>query len=137
MAKTRQMCTFGVGALFCGLDVARVQEVLRHREMTPVPLAPPEVRGLMNLRGQIVTAIDLKKRLKLPDAVDGKLPMNIVVKGNHGIISFLVDEIRDVLELSDADFSLRPLRFASTVYALGSACSDGSGCGLTRAPPCS
>ena len=63
----RQYCTFIVDGRYFGLDVLKVQEIIRYQEMTRVPLAPPVVRGLINLRGQIVTAIDLRRRLGLAD----------------------------------------------------------------------
>ena len=66
MARTRQLCTFHLQDLYLGVDVTRVQEVIRYQEMTRVPLASPEVRGLINLRGQIVTALELRTRLALP-----------------------------------------------------------------------
>ena len=65
MADAHQYCTFFVDGHFFGLDVLKVQEIIRYQEMTAVPLAPPVVRGLINLRGQIVTAIDLRRRLEL------------------------------------------------------------------------
>ena len=61
-----QFSTFYVADLFFGVDVLRVQEVLRFQQMTHVPKAPDVIEGLINLRGQIVTAIDLRRRLKLP-----------------------------------------------------------------------
>jgi len=99
MSETWQLCTFTLDNLFCGLDVRRVQEVLRYREMTKVPLSPSSVQGLINLRGQIVIAIDLRRRLGLPPLSDGRLPMNIVTSGSEGTVSLLVDDIQDVLEL--------------------------------------
>jgi len=66
--------------------------------MTSVPLAPPVVRGLINLRGQIVTAIDLRRRLELRDRPGDQLPVNVVVRTDDGAVSLLVDEIGDVLE---------------------------------------
>ncbi len=108
MANSRQLCTFKLARLFCGIDVSRVREVLRHREMTPVPLAAAEVSGLINLRGQIVTAIDLRRRLGLPDLPPTEEPMNIVVSAEGGNVSFLVDSIDDVLDLDDADFERPP-----------------------------
>jgi purine-binding chemotaxis protein CheW len=68
--------------------------------MTRAPLAPAVVRGLINLRGQIVTAIDLRRRLGLPEAPEGTLPMNVILRTEHGPLSLLVDEIGDVLEVS-------------------------------------
>lgn len=100
--STRQLSTFVLdGALF-GVDVRRVREVIRHQEMTRVPLAPPTVRGLINLRGQIVTAIDLRRCLEMPPQPDDARPMNVVVQTEDGAVSLLVDEIGDVLDL-DAD----------------------------------
>ena len=65
MSVEHQFCTFSVDGLFFGVEVYRVQEVIRYQEMTPVPLAPPVVKGLINLRGQIVLAIDVRRALGL------------------------------------------------------------------------
>ncbi|MGN6242769.1 MAG: chemotaxis protein CheW [Motilibacteraceae bacterium] len=96
-----QYCTFWVDDLYFGVDVMEVQEVIRYQEMTEVPLAPAVVRGLINLRGQIVTAIDLRRRLGLPARDD--LPMNVVVRSGEEPVSLLVDEIGDVVETDPAD----------------------------------
>jgi purine-binding chemotaxis protein CheW len=69
--------------------------------MIRVPTAPAVLRGLINLRGQIVTAIDLRRRLGLPPAGDDRRPMNVVVRTEDGAVSLLVDEIGDVLELDE------------------------------------
>ena len=69
--------------------------------MTQVPLAPQVVRGLINLRGQIVTAIDLRRRLEMEPRPAGQPPMNVVVRSDDGAISFLVDEIGDVVEVEE------------------------------------
>jgi purine-binding chemotaxis protein CheW len=66
------------------------------------------IRGLINLRGQIVTAMDLRCRLDLGESPDDKLPMNVVVRTKDGAVSLLVDEIGDVLEVKDDDFELPP-----------------------------
>ena len=108
MATRRLLCTFTRDNLLCGIDVERVQEVLRYREMTDVPLAPPEVSGLINLRGQIVTAVDLRCRLGLAPLCDGRLPMNIVARTGDGMVSFLVDEILDVLDVTETEFEPAP-----------------------------
>jgi len=73
-AGQRAVRTFFVADLFFGVDVLRVQEVLRFQQMTRVPLAPDVIEGLINLRGQIVTAIDMRRRLGLPPRAGAKRP---------------------------------------------------------------
>ena len=101
MSANRQFCTFFLDGLFFGVEVSKVQEVIRYQEMTRVPLAPPVVQGLINLRGQIVTAMDLRRRLELSERPVGQLPTNVVVQTEDGPMSLLVDEIGDVLEVAD------------------------------------
>lgn len=103
-----QLATFSVHNLHFGVDVQRVQEVLRYQEMTPVPLAPPEIRGLINLRGQIITAVDLRRRLGIPDREDERLPMNVIVRTPEGPVSILVDLIGDVIDVSDDTYEPTP-----------------------------
>lgn len=93
-----QYATFFVDNLFFGVDVLNVQEVLREQPMTGVPLAPAEVEGLINLRGQIVTALDMRRRLGLDPRPPGKSPVNVVIQTPGGAVSLLVDEIGDVIE---------------------------------------
>jgi purine-binding chemotaxis protein CheW len=107
MNDSKQFCTFFVNGLFFGVEVLKVQEVIRYQEMTQVPLAPPTIQGLINLRGQIVTAIDLRRRLELEARASQELPMNVVVRSDDGAISLLVDEIGDVVEIHD-DIYERP-----------------------------
>jgi purine-binding chemotaxis protein CheW len=101
VAKTQQFCTFFLEDQFFGVPVEQVQEVIRYQEMTRVPLMPPVIRGLINLRGQIVMAIDLRRRIGMRDRPDSELPMNVVVCTNDGAVSFLVDEIGDVVEVDE------------------------------------
>jgi purine-binding chemotaxis protein CheW len=108
MADGLQLCTFMLDELFLGVHVLQVQEVIRSQQMTPVPLAPPAVIGLINLRGQIVTAIDLRRRFGLPDRADDAPPMNVVVRTDDGAVSLLVDEIGDVIEVSADAFEPTP-----------------------------
>ncbi|MBC7549507.1 MAG: chemotaxis protein CheW [Cellulomonas sp.] len=106
MAK--QLATFIVDGTRYGIDVLRVQEVLRAHARTAVPLAPPGVTGLVNLRGQVVMTIDLRSRLGLPPlAVDAE-PMMVVVEVNGEAISLLVDEIGDVFDVDDSQFETPP-----------------------------
>lgn len=108
VVPTGQLATFHVGEMFFGVDVMRVQEVLRPQPMTPVPQAPHTVEGLINLRGQIVTAIDMRARLGMPPRSEGNSPMNVVVQTSDGAVSLLVDEIGDVMEMDPASFELPP-----------------------------
>ncbi len=108
MEAQRQLCTFFLDGLFFGIEVDKVQEVLRCQRMTRVPLAPGDVQGLINLRGQIVTAIDLRSRLGFPARPEDQRPINVVVREGDGALSLLVDEIGDVLELEEETFEQPP-----------------------------
>ncbi len=99
MANTQQFCTFFLEDQCFGVPVEQVQEVIRYQEMTRVPLGPDVVRGLINLRGQIVMAIDLRRRFAMTERTESQLPMNVVVRTEDGAVSFLVDEIGDVIEV--------------------------------------
>lgn len=104
----RQYCTFRVSDLLLGVDVQQVQEVIRYQAMTRVPLAGRAITGLINLRGQIVTAIDLREQLGLPPRERERLPMNVVIRDEDGAVSLLVDEIGDVIEVDNETFEPPP-----------------------------
>jgi purine-binding chemotaxis protein CheW len=107
-ASAGQFCTFVVDGQLFGVSVSRVQEVLRFQAMTHVPLAPADVRGLINLRGDIVTAIDMRRRLGRPALAADLEPMNVVVNVDGSAVSLLVDEIGDVIEPSDESLEEPP-----------------------------
>lgn len=108
MSMEQQFCTFHLDRLYFGIEVLQVQEVIRSQIMTRVPLATRSVRGLINLRGQIVTAIDLRTRLGLAPFGEGQQPMNVVIRTEDGAVSLLVDEIGDVLDVEEADYEDPP-----------------------------
>jgi purine-binding chemotaxis protein CheW len=108
MTSAAQFCTFFLDDLYFGVEVERVQEVIRYQEMTPVPLASRMIAGLINLRGQIVTAIDLRKRLGIPDQCGSKQPMNVIVREGEGVVSLLVDEIGEVIAVDASAFENPP-----------------------------
>jgi len=108
MAQTSQYCTFYLENLYFGVALQGVQEVIRTLGMTQVPLAPGVVSGLINLRGQIVTAVDLRRRLDLSPRPAEALPMNVVIRSADGSVSLLVDEIGDVVEVDEASFEPPP-----------------------------
>jgi purine-binding chemotaxis protein CheW len=108
MAQATRYCTFTLDGLLFGVEVERVQEVLASQRMTKVPLAPSTVGGLVNQRGHIVTALNLRKRLGFKEREDGREPMIIMIRCDDGITGWLVDEIGDVLETAAADFEPAP-----------------------------
>jgi purine-binding chemotaxis protein CheW len=103
MSEQAQYCTFWVDGLFFGVAVSAVQEVLRFQPLTAVPSAPEAVQGLINLRGQIVTALDLRCRLGLPPRATDALPMNVIVRSRGEVVSLLVDDIGDVITATDEE----------------------------------
>lgn len=108
VASTQQFTTFVLDGHLFGVEVETVQEVIRYQEMTRVPLAPNAVGGLMNLRGQVITALDLRRRLGMDERPEGALPMNVVVRTEEGVVSLLVDRIGDVIETDPKQFESPP-----------------------------
>jgi purine-binding chemotaxis protein CheW len=108
MSETRQFCTLHLAGHLFGVPVMRVQEVISYQSMTRVPLGHEVIDGLINLRGQIVTAIDLRKRLEFPPRDADQLSMNVVVQTPGGVVSLLVDGIGDVVEVEETIFEAPP-----------------------------
>ena len=117
-AAGRQFATFFAGGLLFGIDVLDVREVLRGQQITTIPLAPAVVEGLINLRGQIVIAIDMRRRLGLESRAHSSEAMNIVVRTEEGAVSLLVDEIGDMLEVEQTCFELPPENLAPAAKEL-------------------
>ena len=103
-----EYCTFRLDGHTFGIEVRRVQEVIRPQPLTSVPRANEVVEGLINLRGQIVTAVDLRRRLEMPPRPVGQAAMNVVVRTGEGELSLLVDEIGEVVHVDDATFETPP-----------------------------
>ncbi len=106
MART--FCTFHVGDLFLGIEVGRIQEVLRDSVISAVPKAPSAIRGLINLRGQIVTAVDLRTRFGLPDRGSQDSSTILVFDGADELLGLVVDRAGDVVEVEDDHFEEPP-----------------------------
>ncbi|MHB2021190.1 MAG: chemotaxis protein CheW [Candidatus Xenobia bacterium] len=104
------VCTFWVGGLLCGLDVQEVQEIGTPQTLTPVPLAPPAVAGLVNLRGQILTAVDLRGRLGVVAEGD---PMSIVLRSEP--VCLLVDRAGDIVDLPEDAWEVPPSTLDGTL----------------------
>ena len=103
-----QLSTFSVNGHLFGVEVAVVQEVIRYQPMTRVPLAPAALAGLINLRGQVITAVDLRRRLGFPERAAGELAMDVIVRTSDGLVSLLVDRIGDVVEVAQEAFEEPP-----------------------------
>jgi purine-binding chemotaxis protein CheW len=118
MSGPTQLSTFFVADYLFGIEVAAVQEVIRYQPMTRVPLAPPALSGLINLRGQVIAAVDLRRRLGFPDRAAGELPMDVIVRAGDGLVSLLVDRIGDVVEVSEQAFEEPPDTLAGVAREL-------------------
>lgn len=103
-----QFATFWLGRGLYGIRVERVREVLRQQDITAVPLAPATIAGLINLRGQVVTTIDLRARLALASRTDEVQPMLVVVLVAGESIALLVDRIGGVVDVDDEQFEPPP-----------------------------
>ena len=103
-----QFATFNLNGELLGLNILQVQEIQRPQPITPVPLAPPHILGLISLRGQIVTLIDLRTRLGMDTSQPIKHPYHIVVNVQNSIASFEVDQIGDVIDVPVDKFEPPP-----------------------------
>ena len=118
MSQHKQFCTFYLADRMFGVDVLKIQEVLRYQPTTNVPLAPAEIRGLINLRGSIVSTLDLRRRFGLAPLDDQTLPTNVVSQTSTGLISLLVDRIGDVVDVDSSLFELPPQTMDNASRAL-------------------
>ncbi|HTS78055.1 MAG TPA: chemotaxis protein CheW [Bryobacteraceae bacterium] len=118
MSQRKQFCTFYLDSRLFGVDVLKIQEVLRFQPMTEVPLASAVIRGLLNLRGSIVSTLDLRRRFAMPPLDSDTLPTNVVAQTPSGLISLLVDRIGDVVEVEQADFEPPPETLDATAREL-------------------
>ena len=117
--------TLNLAGQLCGVPVSRVRDVLRHQPIAPVPLAPPEVAGNLNLRGRIVTAIDLRLRLGLAPPPAGLHPMALVAENDGELYALLVDQVCEVLSPDAGCYEPNPptlpqqwARFSAGLYRL-------------------
>ncbi len=106
--NNRQYATFYIADHFLGVEVEKVQEVFAAQEIAPVPLSSPIIAGLINLRGEIVTAMDLRVRLGFPPFPEGAQAMSVVIRTPDGPVNLLVDQIGDVIEVASNLFEPPP-----------------------------
>src|SRR5271156_4321256 len=99
MGVTRQFCTFYLDRLLFGVESEKIQEVVTYHRLRPVPLAPPAVSGLMNLRGQLVVAFELRRQLEMPERSSNLTPVCLVVHAAGGTVCLLADEVGNVVDV--------------------------------------
>ncbi len=123
--EERVFVTLAVADQLCGVPVLAVRDILGECAITRIPLAPPEIAGSLNLRGRIVTAIDLRRRLNLPQAPDDRPRMSVVAEQGGELYALLVDQVSEVMSLRAGAFERNPptlppawARFSSGIYRL-------------------
>ena len=123
--EERVFVTLTVADQLCGVPVLAVRDILGEHKITRIPLAPAEIAGSLNLRGRIVTAIDLRRRLRLPPAPDDQPPMSVVAEQGGELYALLVDQVSEVMSLKSSAFERNPptlppawAQFSSGIYRL-------------------
>lgn len=124
VAENNLLCGFKIGDDHYAIPVLEIQEVVKPQQLTKVPLAPEYVDGLINLRGQIVTAINMRVLFGLGKS-EKTDHMNVIIKGEDSLYSLVVDEVHDVIEVYEKDFEKTPdtvdpsiKKFINGVYKL-------------------
>ncbi len=118
MESLRQICTFHIDDHFFGVPIENVQEVIRSPEVTRVPRAHPAVRGLINLRGQLLIAVDLRHRMNLGTSDMTQKSVNVLLRTDDDVVALIVDGMDEVLELEEDQFEQPPETVDASVRTL-------------------
>jgi purine-binding chemotaxis protein CheW len=113
-----EFVTFTIAGQIFGLPISRVQDVFKPARITRVPLAGAEIAGVLNLRGRIVTAIDMRLRLDVKKREEGSAPMAIGIEARGESFGLLVDAVGEVLRLPDFDREANPINLDGKLTAL-------------------
>lgn len=103
-----QLATFYLGDLLLGIDIGNIQEITRMSVITPVPHAPPLVRGVINLRGEVVTIVDLRRVLSLGDPTGAGTARNVIIQFEGELIGLMVDRVSDIVTLDPDEVTAPP-----------------------------
>lgn len=117
-SEAREFVTINLGGQLLGIPVLDVHDVLNAQKMTKIPLAPPSVAGVLNLRGRIVTAIDLRVHLGFEPRGEEDSFMSVVVEHKGEPYSLLIDSVGEVLALPDDDFEKSPVTLDERLRAV-------------------
>ncbi len=121
MSRSEDFVSFSIAGQLFGIPVLKVQDVLASYKISRIPLAPPEIMGQLNLRGRVVTAIDIRRRIGLPPRDGNDKSMSIVVENDNELYSLIVDGVGEVLSLDSTAFEASPptLDPSFRTYAVG------------------
>ena len=124
-STAQSLVTLTIADQLCGVPVLSVRDILGEQPITRIPLAPPEIAGSLNLRGRIVTAIDLRRRLGVPPAPPGTPRMSVVTEQGGDLYALLVDQVSEVMTPPETSFERNPptrppswAEFCSGIYRL-------------------
>lgn len=108
LGTTKDFLTVKIGGQMFGIPILQVQDVLGEQRVTHIPLAPPQVSGSLNLRGRIVTAVNVRRCLGLPPLENVENEMSVVVDHDDELYSLVIDEVGDVLSLNESEYEQNP-----------------------------
>ncbi len=106
--STQQFLTFSLSDQEFGIEILRVQEIKNYSRVTPIPNSPPNVKGVMNLRGTVIPIVDLRNTLGMPSADYDKFTVIIVVNIESRIVGLVVDAVSDVMDVNQSDIEVPP-----------------------------
>ncbi len=117
-ANTQQYLTFSLSDQEFGIDILRVQEIKNYTRVTPIPNSPPNVKGVMNLRGTVIPIVDLRSTLGMTSADYDKFTVIIVVNIESRVVGLVVDAVSDVMDVALSDIEVPPTLVNDTSHSV-------------------
>ncbi len=118
LLNTQQFLTFSLCEQEFGIEILRVQEIKNYSRVTPIPNSPPNVKGVMNLRGTVIPIVDLRNTLGMPQAEYDKFTVIVVVNIESRIVGLVVDAVSDVMDVNQADIEVPPTLASDTTTSV-------------------